>query len=356
VSRAAPYSDFYRRCFQIATAAILAWGLYELLLPLRSVIGWAVVLAFILYPLQDRLARRLRGRRALAAGIITGLTPFLLLAPLSVLGVAFAGQVARLISYLRSTPFMSYSDVLDRLGSYPMIGRAAAWVRENTAVGVSQVQEWMTQSAQTLLRSAAEASGNLALGIFGTLVGFVMMLFMLFFFLQDGRAMLRGLIPLIPVEPARRTQLLNYLGDVTRAVVFGSAVTALLQGIIVGIGFALAGLPSPVVFGVLACIAAFLPAGAAIVLLPAVLYLAVTGRWGGAIFLAFWTALLWVAENVLRPVLTAHHAEVSTLAIFVGAIGGASAFGILGLVVGPVLLSFVVALVRFNEERLPARS
>jgi predicted PurR-regulated permease PerM len=215
------------------------------------------------------------------------------------------------------------------------------------------VQDWITQSAQTLLKSAAEVGGNVALGVFGTLVGFFMMLFMLFFFLQDGRAMLQGLTRLIPVEPTRRGQLMNYLGDVTRAVVFGSAVTALLQGIIVGIGFALAGLPSPVVWGVLATIAAFLPAGAAIVLLPAVLYEAATGHWGAAIFLALWTALLWVAENVLRPLLTAHHAEVSTLAIFVGAIGGASAFGILGLVLGPVLLSFVVALVRFGEERGP---
>jgi predicted PurR-regulated permease PerM len=111
-----------------------------------------------------------------------------------------------------------------------------------------------------------------------------------------------------------------------------------------------------VVFGVLATIAAFLPAGAAIVLLPAILYLAATGHWGGAIFLVFWTALLWVTENVLRPLLTAHHAEVSTLAIFVGAIGGASAFGILGLVLGPVLLSFVVALVRFGEDHTPART
>lgn len=348
------YSVFYRRCFQVATAAVLAYGLYELLSPLRSVIGWAVVLAFILYPLQERLARRLKGRSALAAGIITALTPFFVLAPLSVLGVAFAGQVARLVAYLRSAPLMSYSDVLDRAARYPMLGRAAGWVRENTAVGMAQVQEWVTQSAQSLLRSAAEVGGNVALGIFGTLVGFFMMLFMLFFFLQDGRAMLQGLTRLIPVEPSRRAQLMNYLGDVTRAVVFGSAVTALLQGIIVGIGFAIVGLPSPVVFGVLASIAAFLPAGAAIVLLPAVLYLAATGHWGGAIFLAFWTALLWVTENVLRPLLTAQHAHVSTLAIFVGAIGGASAFGILGLVLGPVLLSFVVALVRYGEEHMRA--
>ncbi|TLY74643.1 MAG: AI-2E family transporter, partial [Gammaproteobacteria bacterium] len=148
----------------------------------------------------------------------------------------------------------------------------------------------------------------------------------------------------------RRARLIRYLLDVTRAVVFGSAVTALIQGLFVGAGFALVGLPSPVVFGVLGTIAAFLPAGASAVLIPAVLYLAFSGRWGAAIFLACWTAALWIVENVLRPLLTAQQVEVSTLAIFVGAIGGAAAFGILGLVIGPVLLSFAVALVRFAQE------
>jgi predicted PurR-regulated permease PerM len=110
-----------------------------------------------------------------------------------------------------------------------------------------------------------------------------------------------------------------------------------------------------VVFGVLATIAAFLPAGAALVLIPAIAYLAFSGRWGAAIFLACWTGALWILENILRPLLTAHHAQVSTLAIFVGAIGGAAAFGVLGLIVGPVLLSFVVALMRFaQKESLPA--
>ena len=85
-------------------------------------------------------------------------------------------------------------------------------------------------------------------------------------------------------------------------------------------------------------------------LIPAVGYLAFTGRWGAAIFLGCWTAGMWILENVLRPLLTARQAEVSTLAIFVGAIGGASAFGILGLIIGPVLLSFAVALVRFAQE------
>lgn len=343
-------SRFYTRSFQITAAAILGWALYETVRPLRGVIGWAAVLAFILHPLHERLTARLRGRRALSAGILTGLAPFFILAPLAVLGVVFAGQVARVIEALRGRSFLSYPEIVDRLAGLPLIGGAVEWVRENASVSVEQVQGWMTDSLQALLREAAAVGGNVALGVFGTLVGFFMMLFLLFFFLQDGRTMLASLTRLIPMQGERRARLLAYLGDVTRAVVFGSAATALIQGVVVGIGFALVGLPSPVVFAVVATIAAFLPAGAGVVLVPAVLYLAFAGRWGAAIFLGCWTAALWIGENILRPLLTSHRAEVSTLAIFVGAIGGAAAFGILGLIVGPVLLSFAVALVRFAQE------
>ena len=344
-------SAFYLRSFQLATAAILGYLLFRILDPLSGMLGWAVVLAFILHPLHERLTRRLKGRRALSAGILTTLTPFLVLAPLSVLTGAFVGQVTRLIEYLRGQSSLSYPELLERLSGYPLIGGAVRWLRDNVDVTAAQVQGWITDNLQALLKSAAAMGGTVALGAIGTLVGFFLMLFMLFFFLRDGRAMLDGLTRLIPVEHERRARLLKYLGDVTRAVVFGSTVTALIQGLFVGVGFAIVGLPSPVVFGVLATVAAFLPAGAGVVLIPAVLYLAFSGHWGAAIFLSSWTAALWIAENILRPLLTAHQAEVSTLAIFVGAIGGAAAFGILGLVIGPVLLSFVVALVRFAQAR-----
>ena len=347
------YSSFYRRSFVIATLVVMSYLLLRVLEPLDGALGWAAVLAFLLVPLHERLTRRFKGRRALSAVILTGLTPFFVMAPLAMLGVAFAGQVAVLLNYMRGHTLLSYPELLQRLEGYSVIGSIVRWARENAPISAEQVQGWITDGAQTVLRSAATMGGSVALGVFGTVVGFLMMLFLLYFLLQDGRAMLAHLTRFIPMEPARRAQLLQYLADVTRAVVFGSTATALIQGIFVGIGFAIVGLPSPIVFGVLATIAAFLPAGAGIVLVPAVLYLVAVGRWGAAIFMAVWTAAMWVVENVLRPLLTAHRAEVPTLAIFVGAIGGATAFGVLGLVIGPVLLSFAVALVRFAEEEQP---
>jgi predicted PurR-regulated permease PerM len=344
------YSAFYRRCFLVATTALLAWLLLEVLAPLKGALGWAVVLAFLLHPLHERLSRRLKGRRVLSAGILTGLTPFFVLAPVAVLGVVFAGQVASLIGQFRGQSVLGYPQLLARLESYPLLGRVVRWASANVPVSAAQFQGWITGGTQSVLKSAAAAGGSLALGIFGTVVGFFMMLFLLFFLLRDGRAILDHLTRLIPLESARRERLLEYLGSVTRAVVFGSTATALIQGIFVAVGFALAGLPSPLVFGVLATIAALLPAGATVVLAPAVLYLAVSGHWIAAVFLAVWSGLLAVVENVARPMLTAHRAHVSTLAVFVGAVGGVSAFGVLGLIIGPVLLSFVVALVKFMTE------
>jgi predicted PurR-regulated permease PerM len=347
------YSSVYRRGFVIATVAIMGYLLLKVLEPLAGALGWATVLAFLLLPVHERLARKLKGRVSLSAGILTGLTPFFVMAPLAMLGVAFAGQVGILLNYMRGRSLLSYTEVLQRLESYSVIGSVVHWARENAPVSADQVQGWLTEGAQSVLKSAATMGGSVALGVFGTLFSFVLMLFLLFFFLQNGRAMLTSLTRLIPIEGGRRGQLLKYLADVTRAVVFGSTATALAQGIFVGVGFAIVGLPSPVVFGVLATIAAFLPAGAAAVLIPAVIYTMIVGRWGAAIFLAIWTVAMWVVENVLRPMLTAHQAEVSALAIFVGAIGGAAAFGVLGLVIGPVLLSFAVALLRFAEENMP---
>ena len=350
------YSSFYQRTFVIVTVALVGYLLLRVLAPLAGPLCWAAVLAFLLLPLQEWLARKLKGRKALSAGLLTGLTPIFVMAPVALIAFAFAGQVGVLLNYMRGKSMLSYPEILQKLEGYSFIGSVVHWARESAPISAEQVQGWLTEGAQGVLKSAASMSGTVALGVFGTLVSFVMMLFLLFFFLQDGRAILASMTRLIPVEPVRRGQLLKYLADVIRAVVFGSTATALLQGIFVGLGFAFVGLPSPVVFGVLATIAAFLPAGAAAVLIPAVIYLMIIGRWGAAIFLAIWTAAMWVVENVSRPLLTAQRAEVPSLAIFLGAIGGAAEFGILGLVIGPVLLSFAVALMHFAGENTPKQA
>lgn len=345
------HSNFYRRCFQIVLAAILGYLLFQVVRPFLGILGWATLLAFMFYPLHERLTHSIfKGRRSASAGFITALGPIAVFVPLSILGVVFAGQVARLVEYLKTQSPPSYNDLLERLSGTPVIGSAVSWVRENSSVTADQLQGWASEGLQSTLKGAASLSGSVALGIFGTLISFFVMLFILFFFLRDGRTLVEHGTELIPIDPTRRARALRYLGEVTRAVVLGSVTTALVQGVIVGAGFAVAGLPSPVVFGVIAVFASFLPSGASIVLIPAILYFAFTGHWGKTVLLIGVLAVLVVAENLLRPILTARHAKVSTLALFIGALGGAAAFGMLGLVLGPVLVSFVLHLASAARE------
>jgi predicted PurR-regulated permease PerM len=188
----------------------------------------------------------------------------------------------------------------------------------------------------------------------GSLLSFAIMLFLLFFFLRDGEIMIARARRLIPLAEDRKDKLFSQLSAVTRAIVFGTTVTALLQGFLLGIGFAFAGLPSPVVFGVLAALLSLLPVGgAAFVWIPAVIWLFFDKHWGAGIFILIWGCLLGGLDNVLRPLLISGRARISALAVFVGVLGGIPAFGAIGVIAGPVVLSLVLALIEFAEESRP---
>jgi predicted PurR-regulated permease PerM len=194
------------------------------------------------------------------------------------------------------------------------------------------------------------------LGAVGTLVSFLLMLFVLFFVLRDGPELTRKILRMLPIEERRRSRLWEHLQDVTRAVFVGIGLTALVQGILVGIGFLVAGLPSPLVFGVLAALFALVPfVGTVIIWGPAALFLLTRGEVGHATFLAVWgIVVVGTVDNFLRPMLISGRASVPTLAVFVGVMGGLAAFGFIGLFFGPIVLGVLVALFRYESEELGA--
>jgi predicted PurR-regulated permease PerM len=200
--------------------------------------------------------------------------------------------------------------------------------------------------------------GQVFLGALGTVANFTVMLFVLFFFLRDGERIAEAALRLVPLEEPRKQRLLHHMQGVTRAVVFGTAATALLQGLLVGIGFVIAGLPSPVVFGVLAAVLSVVPfGGTALVWGPAVVWLFVDQRYGYGIFLAAWgAAVVGLADNFVKPLLISGRAEVPTLAVFIGVLGGLAAFGLVGLFLGPLVIALAIALLRFADEVLHARA
>jgi len=346
-------STFYPRVFALCVAAILGYALVLIFSPFIRSMAWAGFLAFLLYPINLRLRRRFRGREV-AAGLLTLLAPITILLPLSALSIEFVAQISGLLRRLQQSARQMDIRTFSDLQQFPWIARSNAWLQAHAGISAEQVKSWLISGTQEVLQRAAGWSGSLFLGALGSLLAFAIMLFLLFFFLRDGDVMVGRARKLIPLDEERKDRLFHQLSGVTRAIVFGTTMTALLQGVLLGIGFAIADLPSPVVFGVLAALLSMLPVGgAALVWGPAVVWLFFDGHWGLAIFMLGWGLLLGGLDNVLRPMLISGRAKISALAVFVGVLGGIPAFGTIGVIAGPVVLSLVLALVEFAEESRP---
>jgi predicted PurR-regulated permease PerM len=341
-----PTPSFYPRIFALVVAAVLGYALTLIFVPFIRPLVWAAFLAFLLYPLNLRLRRRLSGR-GLPAGVLTLLAPIVILLP-------FVAQISALMQKLQKSAAELDIKSLSDLQQFPWIARINGWLEGHAGISAEQFQSWLVSGTREVLRTAASMGGGFFLGALGSLFAFAIMLFLLFFFLRDGDSMMLRARRLIPLDEVRKERLFRQLSGVTRAIVVGTSLTALLQGILIGIGFKIAGLPSPVVFGVLAALLSMLPVGgSAFVWGPAAIWLFVDGRWGFGIFMVAWGLLLGGLDNVLRPMLISGRARISALAVFIGVLGGIPAFGPIGVIAGPVVLSLVLALIEFAEESGP---
>ena len=234
----------------------------------------------------------------------------------------------------------------------PVVGPALAWVQQTTGVTLAQIQSWAVEAAQAILKALAGLGRAAFLGALGTVIGFALMMFILFFAIRDSERMFRALRALVPLEEREKTRLFDHLASVTRALVYGTGVTAIVQGTLIALGFAAVGLPSPVVFGVLAALAALIPlVGTPVVWVPAVIVLAVQGRWTAALLLLVWGGFVTTIDNFLRPWLVSGRAEIGALTVFIGVLGGVAAFGPIGLILGPLVLALALALIRFSLEK-----
>jgi predicted PurR-regulated permease PerM len=353
-----PEGSFYPRVFALIAAGLLCVALFRMTRPFLGPILWALLLAFLLSPLNEALVRRLRGRRGLAALLLTLAGTLLILLPAVLLGVAFVTQAGDLVGRMQVLAEHYHISQVGDILRVPVLEGAIRRLGTYVPVTADQIQSWLVQGGQSALRSLVLVSGALFAGALGAIVGIFLTLFLLFFFLRDGEVMVQRAVRLIPLEPGRKASLLEHLSAVTRALVLGMLLTSVAQGTLLGIGFAIVGLPSPVVFGVLTAVASLVPVvGVALVWLPAVVVLLAQGRLGAALFLLIWSvALVGSIDNVIKPLVVSGRAQISTLPIFLGLIGGLSAFGAIGMFLGPVIVALVIALFRFAEEARPAEN
>ncbi len=345
-------NTFASRVFALVSLGLIGLGAFLLIEPFIGPVLWASLLALLLFPANAALTRRLGNRKGLAALLLTIAVILVVVIPTIVLAGAFVAQAGDLMRWLQASASQYHIAKPSDLLAIPAVRDVVNWMGERVPVTTEQMQAAAVQAGQSLIQTLLGVGTSVFAGALGATVSVILALFLFFFFVRDGEEIARRAIALVPLDERRKSQLVEQLAAVVRGVVLGSLATAIVQGALVGIAFAIAGLPSPVVFAVLAMLAALIPlVGAAIVWLPATLILALQGSWGHAIFMLAWSVVVVSsADNVIRPLFVSSRAKISTLPVFIGLFGGVSAFGAVGMFVGPVLVALVLALFGFAEE------
>ena len=347
-----PQDRFPTRVFGLAVVALLAYLSFRIFEPFIAPIYWAFLVAFTLFPVNRAVRSIVRGRRGAAAGLMTLGVTLGMAVPAALLVVAFANQAVELGHRLAAVASRYQITGATDLLKLPVLGRAIEWLQQRFDVDDAQMRTWVVQGSQNAVQFLLARGGDVLVGVFGILGMLSVTLFVLFFFFRDGDALWARIVRIIPFDAKRKEKLERHLEGVTRAVVFGTVVTALVQGTLLGVGFWITGIPSPVVFGALTAVASFVPlVGTALVWVPASIYLWTQGVLWKTLFLVIWSVVIvGLADNFLRPLLVSGKSQVGTLTVFFGGLGGLAAFGFVGLFVGPVILALVLALLEFADE------
>jgi predicted PurR-regulated permease PerM len=341
-------SRAYTVIFLVLAALGIGYVCVRVLTPFLAAIAWAIILAVAFQGPWTYLERRMSDRRGLAAGLLTLAIALLVLLPaglfvgvLASQTIDVANRVSRKLSDLHVT---SFSDVV----ALPKVADALDGIRSRAGISKPDFEKLAAGFVAKASAAAARVSGKLMLGVFDAVLTFVLVIFLLFFLLKDGRAMAGAVFDLLPTDTTGRRRLSGSLQAMLAAIFRGSLLCAVVQGASGALGWWIAGLPSPALAGVAMGVLSLLPVGGtAIVWLPGVLYLWSADRPRAAVFLFAWGLVVtsFLADNILRPVLIRRSEELSTLVVFLGVFGGIAAFGLLGIFIGPVALALAVTLV-----------
>jgi predicted PurR-regulated permease PerM len=297
--------------------------------------------ALLLHPLYARLSRAFGGRDSLAAALIVLVTTAAILIPLVSSMLVLGGQLVAFLDWVG--PRLEPAEI-ERFWSTWARPRLGRWLDRFEV----QLMPLLSSALTSLAAGATALVQRVAAGVTTAIYELTLFLVMQFFLLRDGRQLQAALRGLSPFSPAQESQILDHLGRTVKGVLQAMVVVPLAQGFVASLGFWVFGVPSPVVWGVAVVFAALVPIlGSPLGWVPACAYLflyASTWQWVG--MLLFGIVVISGIDNVIKPLLLQGAADIHPLLGFLSILGGILAFGVFGLLVGPVILSLVLSALR----------
>jgi predicted PurR-regulated permease PerM len=343
-------------------ALALGFGVIALLLlafliviyaPIVRPLLWAAALAALFFPMHQRVLRLVRGRERVAAALSTLFTIVIFAAPAAFFLITFAAELQNLWpsvrDYLGGETFQRIAVWVEQSPLRPIILRL---LPETAQPGPAGIEEALRKAVTSFTDLALTQLHQVGRSVPARLVGASVTALIYFFFLRHGSGWLEQLARGLPLEREHASNLLRIAGDTINAVFRGVIITAAVQAVLAGIGFAVVGAPAPVVLGTITLVAALIPfVGPVAVWLPVGVALIVTGRIGAGIGLCIYgTLVVSLVDNFLRPYIIGRQTKLPILWLFLSILGGLKAFGFLGILLGPAALSLFLACYRIYTE------
>ncbi len=346
-----PLEDRTFALFVVAVTLVLLWTVWAF----SGAILWAVVLAVVFTPLNDHLLRRWRGRTNRAAAVTVLIIFAGILVPLLMLGSALVGEIAGLLHRLQSGQ-IDVGSLFDRtMGALPEWGQAM--LRRSGLADIDAVVRRVSATLQHQFNAIAGHAFAIGSDVLGTLLSLILTLYLAFFLIRDGRTLATRAGEAIPLQAERRHALSERFVSVVRATVKGTVVVALAQGALGGLIMAVLGVPEALLWAVVMAFGALIPAvGTGLVWVPVSLYLLAVGQtWQGIVMAALGAFVIGNIDNVLRPVLVGRETKLPDALVLLTTLGGLSAFGFNGLIIGPIAAALFLAAWGMVRQDLGAR-
>lgn len=315
---------------------LLLLGCLLVLWPFATALLWASVLSFSLWPLYKRLLAVLKGRRTLAASLVSLGLILALLLPFGIVTVKLADNVSELKAATQRWLEAGPPAPPKWLEKIPLVGRTATEQWRNLAADTAKLRE----QAQRLVEPVGSFLLSAGLKLGGGLIQMALSLLIAFFFLRNGPTVAGHLSTTIHrIAGERGTQLLEVAGSTVRGVVYGILGTALVQAVMAGFGLLIAGVPGTALLAFLIFFLSVVPMGPPLILVPAALWLFHQGSTGWGIFMLIWALGVSTIDNFVKPWLISQGSDLPLILIMFGVLGGAFAFGFIGVFIGPTLLA-----------------
>ena len=322
---------------------IIFLGCFFVLRPFISALLWAVILSFSTWPVYKWWEKILRGRKTLAATLMTLLLICVFIIPIVVFGASFADDAKTLITKIREISEKGPPEMPAWMVNTPLIGPELQKYWQEWSIDHARLLDSLKPYIKTVREQLLAGGAVIGQALFQLLLSIIIC----FFFYRDGEETARSFANLLRKIAGERTdRLIKVAADTTKGVVYGIMGTAAVQSLVAGIGFFIAGVPGSLLLGFFTFFFALIPMGPPFLWIPVTIWLFYykSAAWG--IFMALWGFLVISGiDNIVKPLLISHGVNLPFILILLGVLGGVIAFGVIGVFLGPALLALGYSLI-----------